>query len=154
MKIFKMLSLAAAVLFAVACGEKKDNPNGPTNVGGWDNIEKEWKLVSVDGVANDFSVYIMFDGGVFALYQQVYSWDYVFYEGQYSTDGDVLSGSYFDGGDWKTSYTGGVSEDGNYLTLTSTESTPVTYLYEACTIPESIKEEAIATRSIDVVPFL
>lgn len=153
MKIFKMLSLAAALLFAVACGEKENNPNGPS-VGGWDNLEKEWKLVSVDGVANDFTVYISFEGGSFALYQQVYSWDYVFYDGQYSVDGDVLSGTYFDGGAWKTSYTGGVSEDGNILTLKSNESLPVTYIYEACTIPEDIKAEATATRAAEVVPFL
>ena len=154
MKIFKMLSLAAAVLFAVACGEKKDNPNGPVNVGGWDNLEQEWKLVSVDGVANDFSVYIKFESGLFALYQQVYTWDYKFFEGEYSIDGGVLSGTYFEGGDWKTSYTGGVSEDGKYLTLKSKEETPVTYLYEACTIPEEIMNEVTATRAESVVPFL
>ena len=151
MKIFKMLSLAAVVLFAVACDGK--NPDGP-KVGGFENIENEWKLVSVDGVANDFSVYIKFDNGTFAMYQQVYSWNYVLYDGEYSVDGGVLSGSYFDGGDWKTSYTGGVSEDGNTLTLKSKETTPVTYIYEACTIPEDIKNEAVGTRSVEVVPFL
>jgi hypothetical protein len=153
MKIFKMLSLVAAVLFAVACGEKVNNPNGPS-VGGFENIENEWKLVSVDGVANDFSVYIKFEDGYFALYQQVYTWDYQFFEGEYSIDGGVLSGTYFDGGDWKTSYTGGVSEDGKFLTLKSQETTPVTYVYEACTIPQEVYDEATATRSAEVIPFL
>ena len=153
MKIFKMLSLVAAVLFAVACGEKVNNPDGPS-VGGFENIENEWKLVSVDGVANDFSVYIKFEGGIFALYQQVYTWDYQFFEGEYSIDGGVLSGTYFDGGEWKTSYTGGVSDDGKFLTLKSKETTPVTYVYEACTIPQDIMEEATTTRSAEVVPFL
>ena len=153
MKIFKMLSLVAAVLFAVACGEKVNNPNGPS-VGGFENIENEWKLVSVDGVANDFSVYIKFEGGIFALYQQVYTWDYQFFEGEYSIDGGVLSGTYFDGGEWKTSYTGGVSDDGKFLTLKSNDTTPVTFIYEACTIPEEVMNEATATRSAEVVPFL
>ena len=152
MKIFKMLSLAAVVLFAVACNNGK-NPDAP-KVGGFEKIENEWKLVSVDGVANDFSVYIKFESGVFALYQQIYTLDYQFYEGEYSVDGGVLSGTYFDGGNWKTSYTGGVSEDGKILTLKSKETTPVTYVYEACTIPEDIIEEATATRAIEVVPFL
>lgn len=154
MKIFKMLSLAIAVLFAVACNN--NNPDDP-KVGGFDAIENEWKLVSVDGVANDFSVYIKFEGGLFAMYQQVYSWNYVFYEGEYSVDGGVLSGTYFDGSDWKTSYTGGVSADGKTLTLKSKETTPVTYIYEACTIPEEIIEEALSeefSRSIEVVRFL
>lgn len=151
MKIFKMLSLAAVLLFAVACGEK-NGPSGGTSVAGWDNIEQEWKLVSVDGVANDFSVYIEFNDGTFALYQQVYTWDYKFFEGEYSIDGGVLSGKYFDGSSWKTSYTGGVSEDGKFLTLK--DATPVTYVYEACTIPESVKEEATATRAAEITPFL
>lgn len=154
MKIFKMLSLAVAVLFAVACGEKNNPSDGPVSVGGWDNLEQEWKLVSVDGVANDFSVYIKFEGGIFALYQQVYTWDYQFFEGEYSIDGGVLSGTYFDGGEWKTSYTGGVSDDGKFLTLKSNDTTPVTYIYEACTIPEEVMNEATATRSAEVVPFL
>ena len=157
MKIFKMLAMAAAVILAVACGEKPGKPDGPAAIGGFENIENEWKLVSVDGVANDFSVYIKFEGGLFAMYQQVYSWDYVFYEGEYSVDGGVLSGTYFDGGDWKTSYTGGVSADGKTLTLKSKETTPVTYIYEACTIPEEIIEEALSeefSRSIEVVRFL
>ena len=152
MKIFKMLSLAAVVLFAVACNNGK-NPDAP-KVGGFEKIENEWKLVSVDGVANDFSVYIKFESGAFALYQQVYTWDYKFYEGEYSVDGGVLSGSYFDGGDWKTSYTGGVSEDGKFLTLKSKETTPVTYVYEACIIPEEVMNEATRAASVEVVPFL
>ncbi len=152
MKIFKMLSLAVAVIFAVACNNGK-TPDGPS-VGGFENIEQEWKLVSVDGVANDFTVYISFESGLFAIYQQVYSWDYVFYEGEYTIDGGVLNGTYFDGSAWKTPYTGGVSEDGKFLTLKSKDEAPVTYVYEACTIPDNVKEEATATRALDVVPFL
>ena len=152
MKIFKMLAMAAVVLFSVACNNSK-TPNGPT-VGGFENIEKEWRLVSVDGVANDFSVYIKFEGGIFAMYQQVYTWDYLFFEGEYSIDGNVLNGTYFDGSNWKTSYKGGVSADGKTLTLTSQDANPITCIYEACTIPEDIIEEATATRAIEVVPFL
>ena len=155
MKIFKMLAVAAVALFAVACGEKPGGQTDGPSVGTFDAIENEWKLVSVDGVANDFTVYIKFEDGLFALYQQVYTWDYRFFDGEYSVDAGVLSGSYFDGGDWKTSYTGGVSSDGKYLTLKSKEATPVTYIYEACTIPADIIEEATATRAADdVVPFL
>lgn len=155
MKIFKMLSLAAVVLFAVACNNGKD-PDAP-KVGSFDAIENEWKLVSVDGVANEFTVYIKFDAGSFAMYQQVYTWDYVFYDGAYSIDGGVLSGSYFSGGAWKTSYTGGVSADGKTLTLKSKEENPITCVYEACTIPEEVINEALnqdGTRVMDVVPFL
>lgn len=154
MKIFKMLAVAAVALFAVACGEKQGSGSDNPTVGGFDAIENEWKLVSVDGVANDFSVYISFTDGLFFLYQQIYSWDYVLYEGEYTIEGGVLNGTYFDGGEWKTAYTGGVSEDGKYLTLKSKEATPVTYVYEACTIPEDIVNEVSRTRAEEVVPFL
>ena len=154
MKIFKMLAVAAVALFAVACGEKPGGQGDGPSVGSFDAIENEWKLVSVDGVANDFIVYISFTDGLFFLYQQIYSWDFVLYEGEYTVEGGVLNGTYFDGGNWKTAYTGGVSEDGKTLTLKSKETTPVTYIYEACSIPEEVLNEATGTRSVEVVPFL
>ncbi len=140
----------------VGCGEKPvDGPDKPAGAGNFDNIEKEWKLVSVNGVANEFNVYISFDQGTFAMYQQVYTLDYKFYDGDYAVEGGKLTGEYYEGGEWKCAYTGGVSEDGNTLTLISDEENPITCVYEACTIPEDIMEEALnGTRAVEVVPFL
>lgn len=136
----------------VGCGEK----NGPApSKGNLDGIEKEWKLVSVNGTPNEFSVYISFEMGSFAMYQQVYSLDYKFYDGEYKVSGNKLTGEYFEGGAWKSGYVGSISEDGNTMTLVSDEDNPITCVYEACTIPEQIKEEALAgTRSVEEVPFL
>jgi hypothetical protein len=49
-----------------------------------------------------------------------------------------------------------VSNEGKILTLKSDEANSITCVYEACTIPEQIKEEALAgTRSVDdIIPFL
>lgn len=137
----------------VGCGET----NGPAPAdGSLDGIEKEWKLVSVNGTPNEFSVYISFDSGNFAMYQQVYTLDYKFYDGEYKVSGNKLTGEYFDDGAWKCDYTGAVSNEGKTLTLKSDEANSVTCVYEACTIPEQIKEEALAgTRSVDdIIPFL
>lgn len=157
MKSLKIWSVAVALLISLV-GCDIINPGGPdepTNSGNFDAIENEWKLVSVNGEAAEFSVYISFDQGTFAMYQQVYTLDYKFYDGEYKVEGGKLTGEYFDGGAWKCAYTGGVSEDGNTLTLKSDEENPITCVYEACTIPESVREEALAgTRSVDVVPFL
>ena len=156
MKSLKIWSLVSVLLMAmVSCGEKqgggKDNPSA----GNFDNIEKEWKLVSVNGVANEFNVYISFDQGTFAMYQQVYTLDYQFYDGEYKVEGGKLTGEYFEGGEWKCAYTGGVSEDGNTLTLKSDETNSITCVYEACTIPEEVRDEALnGTRAVEVVPFL
>jgi hypothetical protein len=153
MKSLKIWSLAVVLLLAmVGC---KPNPGPGPDVNGFDAIENEWKLVSVNGVANDFNVYISFSDGFFAMYQQVYTLNYKFYEGQYSVSGNKLTGEYFDAGAWKCAYTGGVSTDGKTLTLKSDEENPITCVYEACTIPEDVKNEAVnGTRAADVLPFL
>lgn len=140
------------LLMAMTACEK--NPDTPENKGNFDAIEKEWKLVSVNGQPAEFGVYISFEAGAFALYQQVYTLDYKFYDGEYDVNGNTLSGSYFDGGDWKCDYTGGISNDGKTMTLKSSETNSVTYVYEACTIPDVVKDEALATRSVEVIPFL
>ena len=138
----------------VGC-DKPNDEDKPSSGGNFDAIENEWKLVSVNGTPNEFNVYISFDQGTFAMYQQVYTLDYQFYDGEYKVEGGKLTGVYFEGGAWKCAYTGGVSEDGNTLTLKSDETNSITCVYEACTIPENIKEEALAgTRAVEVVPFL
>lgn len=155
MKSLKIWSLATLLLVAlVGCNNKPGGGGDDQKVGGFDKIEQEWKLVSVNGEPAEFNVYIGFSLGTFALYQQVYTLDYQFYDGTYEVNGTNLFGAYFDGTDWKCDYTGGITEDGKTMTLKSKEDHPVTYVYEACTIPDIVKEEAAATRAIDVVPFL
>ena len=103
----------------VGCSKKTGGGSDDPVASNFDAIEKEWKLVSVNGEANEFNVYISFDQGTFALYQQVYTLDYKFYDGEYEVEGGKLTGEYFEGGAWKCAYTGGVSEDGNTLTIAS-----------------------------------
>lgn len=156
MKSLKILSLVAVMLMAVVGCDKHNGPEQP-KIGGFDAIENEWKLVSVNGTPNEFNVYISFDEGIFTIYQQVYTLDYKFYDGEYSISGGKLTGVYTDGGEWKCAYTGGVAEDGTTLTLKSDEENSITCVYEACTIPEEIREEALAgTRGVEegVIPFL
>jgi hypothetical protein len=88
------------------------------------------------------------------MYQQIYTLDYLYYEGDYTIKGDTLSGVYVDGSAWKCDYQGSVSEDGNTLTLVSKESNPITCVYEACEIPMEVITEALTTRSMEFVPFL
>lgn len=154
MKSLKIWSLVAMLALAMTACDKKGGDQDEPKVGGLENIEQEWKLASVNGAPVDFNVYISFSSGTFALYQQVYTLDYQFYDGEYTVSGNTLFGSYFDGGDWKCDYTGGITEDGKTMTLKSKEDHPVTYVYEACTIPEIVKEEALATRASEFTPFL
>lgn len=139
------------LLAMVAC---KPN-NGPEQTGGnLEMIENEWKLSTVNGVEADFNIYISFDGGTFAMYQQLYTLDFLFFEGEYSISGSTLSGTYFSGDSWKCDYTASVSADGQTLTLKSKENNPITNVYVATEIPQSVIEEATATRAEVVVPHL
>ena len=152
--------LAFMLLTLVGCskddGSKSDPQKpGPGPLVTLEGLEKEWQLVSVNGTANEFGVYISFEHGLFSIYQQVYTLDYKYYDGEYTVDGTTISGEYYDAGEWKCTYTGGISEDGNTLTLKSNETNPVTWVYKACEIPQQIKDEALSgTRGVEVTPFL
>lgn len=158
MKMFKIYALAVSLLMLMsACGNdnKGDNGKTPSNNGvSLGNIEKEWKLVSVNDVEPEFSIYMWFDSGIVGIYQQLYSLDYLFYEGDYSIDGNVISGSYIDGSLWKCSYEGSLSEDGTTLTLVSRETNPITCVYKECTIPQFVIDEATTRSSYDFVYHL
>lgn len=135
----KIYALALSLLMLmVACDNSEDLVKS--------GIAKEWKLVSVNDVKPEFTVYMRFDGGIFSIYQQLYTLDYLYYDGSYSLNDGILSGEYFDGSAWKCSYTLSLSNDGKRLRLISNEEYPITNIYEVCTIPQSVIEE-VSTRS-------
>ena len=154
MKMFKIYALAVLSLLtmSVACGGDDDTkrPNTPTYEGEeLGDISASWKLVSVNGVEPEFTVYIEFFDGIFYMYQQIYELNYVAYEGNYSVEWNILSGVYTDGSEWKCKYVGELSELGDTLTLVSQEENPITNVYEQCEIPQDIIDEAEAnTRSV------
>ncbi len=117
------------------------------------NVAGEWQLVQWNEATPEFNVYIDFNAdGTFEMYQQVWSFDYELYTGKYTINGDVMTGTYADGSNWACGYK--VSVVDGQLTMYSQEDQSIASLYEKCTIPEEIKAEASATRSMEVVPFL
>ena len=137
-------------MMSVACGGDDDTkrPNTPTYEGEeLGDISASWKLVSVNGVEPEFTVYVEFFDGIFYIYQQIYELNYVAYEGNYSVEWNILSGVYADGSAWKCKYVGELSELGDTLTLTSVEKDPIVNVYEECDIPQEVIEEA-ETRSL------
>jgi hypothetical protein len=146
MKSFKIISLAMMLLVALTgCGEKE----GGKGV----KVAGEWQLVQWNDATPEFKVYIDFNAdGTFEMYQQVWSFDYELYTGKYVVTGDVMTGAYADGSNWACGYKVNVVD--GQLTMYSQEDQSIASLYEKCTIPEEIKAEASATRSMEVVPFL
>lgn len=151
MKIFKICTIVLSfIMLMTACG--KDDKGGSTPVveNELGDIEFEWKLVSVNGVEPEFTVYLSFAGGMFNIYQQIYTLDYVLYEGDYEVDGNILSGIYYDGETWKCDYEGELSEDGSTLTLVSCETNPITNVYTLCDIPAEVIEEATTRTAVEI----
>jgi hypothetical protein len=150
MKIFKIYAIVASLfVLMTACGDDPKPIDTPVPNKELGNIEFDWKLVSVNGIEPEFTVYMSFEAGMFTIYQQIYTWDYVCYEGEYDIDGNKLSGMYWDGDLWKCSYEGEVSQDGSTLTLVSREDNPITSVYELCDIPQEVIDEATTRSAVE-----
>ena len=148
MKSLKIFSLAMVLLLALTgCGDKE---RGKTDKG---LVAGEWQLAQWNDATPEFKVYIDFNAdGTFEMYQQVWSFDYEYFEGNYTITDDIVTGTYSNGTNWACGYKFEILD--GQLKLASQEDQSVVSIYESCTIPAEIKEEATATRSTDVVPFL
>lgn len=127
------------VLLAVtACKKGPQEDPTPSCVGEWQMSNIEVKSVSYAGQTLD--VYLAFrEDGSFELYQMMGQGRFRKYSGQWTLEGNVLSGKYSSKKPWGSTYE--VSADGETLTLTSVESGEKD-TYQKTTIPESVKQEA------------
>ncbi len=157
MRFVKILAVALiAVLAMVGC--KKNKPDGPKpgQSGLAKAIVKEWRLGDWGGETVPFDVYIAFnEDGSFEIFQRLYTLTYERFAGTYKVEGDILTGSYENGDNWKCAYKGEVSADGMTLKLHSQEDQSTTGVYLSTVIPDEVKDEA-ATRATaeQGVPFL
>ncbi|MBO7199084.1 MAG: lipocalin family protein [Alistipes sp.] len=148
MKSFKIVALAMMLLVAFTGCEPASGPGGKAK-----GVVGEWSLVQWNEEAPEFHVYVAFAAdGTFEMYQQVWSFDYELFKGEYTLSGDVLTGVYEDGTNWACAYR--VEKVDDKLYMYSQEDISVTSVYEACTIPVEIIGEATTTRTAEVVPFL
>ncbi|MBO7285638.1 MAG: lipocalin family protein [Alistipes sp.] len=155
MKSLKIFSLVMLLAVALTGCKKSNNADGPNVGGGSDDavLSGEWVLTSWNEAEPEFNVYIAFnEDNTFEMYQQVWSFDYEYFAGNYTITDDIVTGTYTDGSNWHCGYK--FLCEGDSLTLYSQEDTSVVSLYTRCEIPAEIKEEATTTRSTDVVPFL
>lgn len=151
MKSLKIFSLAMLFVMALTSCEVEVNPGEkPGDKGA---LSGEWVLTSWNEAEPEFHVYVDFnDDNTFEIYQQVWSFDYELYTGTYEINGDIVTGVYADGSNWACGYK--FAKSGDTLTMYSQEDKSVTSVYTKCEIPAEIKDEATATRSAEVVPFL
>ena len=141
------------MLFVMALTSCEVEVNPGEKPGDKGALSGEWVLTSWNEAEPEFHVYVDFnDDNTFEIYQQVWSFDYELYTGTYEINGDIVTGVYADGSNWACGYK--FAKSGDTLTMYSQEDKSVTSVYTKCEIPAEIKDEATATRSAEVVPFL
>ena len=155
LKIWSIIALFAMAL--VGCGGDNDDDkggNGNNEVINQTDIYGKWHLMTLCDATPEFDVYIEFTkDGKFNIYQQVWSFTYEHFTGNFTINGNVVSGIYSDGSQWTASYKFAVAN--SKLSLTNVMNSDEIAIYDACKIPAEIIEEATtATRSENVVPFL
>lgn len=155
MKSLKICSLVALMLLAlVGCNKNKDGQGSGNNTNtNTSTLVNQWCLVSWDEQAPEFNVYLQFKAdGSFDIYQQVWNLTYDHFNGTYAINDDIVSGTYANGDSWACGYRFEIVD--GLLKLYSQEDVSITSIYETCTIPQEVIDEADATRATDVAPLL
>ena len=118
-----------AVLALTGCKKEKQ----PTLK---DNICGVWRGVELTA---DAGIYInIISNGTFEHYQKLDGDRFELRRGQWSLEGDILSGIYNDQEPWATAYK--VSVVGNTLTMVAQDGTDETNVYVKTDIPDGVKE--------------
>lgn len=148
LKIWSLLMLLAATVSS--CNNGTDKP-----AAGLEHIVNEWKLATWGGADAPFTVYIDFnEDNTYEMYQQVYGLEFVKFSGTYNVSGNIVTGTYSDGQNWKSGYKASISGDFNTLVLNSQEDVSIESVYEVTLIPEDIRTEASTRSVVGVEPLL
>ena len=139
-KMKRLLYILAALMLTVTSGCKKDE--APVDYKGL--LPGEWHCKPAELGAD---VYVDFnEDGAFDLYQMLGEGRYRHYQGSWSIEGDVLSGTYSDGTDWGSSYK--MSFNGkDSMTLTAQNGSDETMTYSREDIPSEVKDGSIDVKS-------
>ena len=128
-KYIRFIYIMTAVLAIVtACGEKPAQTVTPKIVGSWELTDIQYtKAAQIGG--ETVEVRLVFDAdGSFSMSQMLGEGRPTEYSGNWTLDGDVLSGNYSDGKPWGSSYIVAVEETSMSMTPAG-ESAPETYIY-------------------------
>ena len=134
----RLLYMLAAIMFiATGCNKEENKIDYKTAILG------EWLYAADDmGV----SIYVEFEAeGAFSLYQQLGEGRYRKYTGNWSCEGNILSGAYADGTPWGSSYQMGINAGTMTLTALNGSNEVMTYVKQS--IPDEVLEDCIEVKS-------
>lgn len=132
-KIIYTLLTTALLALSFGCSDDDDQPrNIPSEVVG------EWHLENwINLTPAEFDVYMEFlSDGTFHIYQRVETPVFVRYSGDFTTNGNLLTGRYSSGDRWGADYE--YTVNGDVLTLTSKIGSEVS-TFKKTTIPEEVR---------------
>ncbi len=168
MKFSKIFLVVAIALFAVVgCGNPDNGGNGgDVDTTKWENegtLVGEWELTSWSGnnEAKPLIYLILNEDGSFDMYQKIYAYKWVHYDGSFTVlEDNILTGEYSDGEKWHGAYTIHYAEDPTRIRLTNVNEEKEVLIYTESVVPASVLEEAQgasqpeAVRSVTVERFL
>ena len=127
MKIMRYLLMTAILVVSFGCN-KPVNPQTPKIVGSWELIDIQYtKSAQIGDQTVEVTITFGADGS-FQMSQMLGQGRHTEYFGNWTLDGDVLSGNYSDGKTWGSSYIVAVEETSMSMTPVG-ESAPETYIY-------------------------
>lgn len=146
-----------SILVVLACGLALVGCSKSSNGGGDDgdisyggSVIGTWHMVSWSNVETGADIYLAIEeDGSFTLYQRYTEPFYQKFEGTYSYNDSVLSGSYDDGVAWADSYNVSFNADNTKMTMVRASDQNDISVYEKSTIPDEILSGMIVRSSID-----
>ncbi len=132
--------LIGMVMLMSGCKDKEDVipvNTAPSIIGDWHYTDDELQA----------DIYVAFNStGAFDLYQKIGEGRHRKYTGNWSMEGNVLSGSYSDDTAWGSSYN--VTFDGDSkMILTATEDSRESYTYSRESIPDEIRDGSVEVKA-------
>ena len=126
-KIMRYLLMTAILVVSFGCN-KPVNPQTPKIVGSWELVDIHYtKSAQIGDQTVEVTITFGADGS-FQMSQMLGQGRPTEYSGNWTLDGDVLSGNYSDGKPWGSSYIVAVEETSMSMTPAG-ESAPETYIY-------------------------
>ena len=137
-KIVYIFAAVAALILTASC-QKEAGRHMDDIVGDWHYSAEE------SGVKEDIWISFAADG-TFGMYQKIGEGRHRKYTGNWSMEGNVLSGSYSDDTAWGSSYN--VTFDGDSkMILTATEDSRESYTYSRESIPDEIRDGSVEVKA-------
>lgn len=149
MKYIKsILVVLACGLALIGCNKSGGNSEDDVKYDG--SVVGTWHMVSWSNTEATADIYLSIESdGTFTLYQRYTTPYYQKFEGTFSYEDSVLSGTYDDGVAWGDSYNVSFNADNTMMTMVRTSDQNDVSVYEKSEIPDEILSGMVVRSAVD-----